>query len=336
MALDYADASAPVARASLPARFVTFIRNVTIEGWLWVAVILLGAVLRIWGIGDKPLHHDESMHAFFSLSFARAPASYVYDPLLHGPFQFHAVGFIDDLLLAAQWLFHVGGPSGNPWINDATTRILPVMLGIGIVALPIGLRRELGRAGALIVGLLLAVSPAFVYFSRFLREDIYFNFFMFAMVVCAVRFARDRSTGWLIGLVASFVLAYATFEGIFLTMLIFVAYLVGLLLWEFAYLLADRLPITLTWRERIFFARAGLFLLAAAIGSTLAYIGLNTMHSLSAYIIAHPQESDAKVLQLENNTVNIVLWVSITVAILVIAALLWQMFYEPPAPTIGR
>ena len=34
--------------------------------------------------------------------------------------------------------------SGNPWINDATTRILPVMLGIGIVALPIGLRRELG------------------------------------------------------------------------------------------------------------------------------------------------------------------------------------------------
>ena len=334
MELDYADASAPVARASLPARFVTFIRNVTIEGWLWVAVILLGAVLRIWGIGDKPLHHDESMHAFFSLSFARAPASYVYDPLLHGPFQFHAAGFIDDLLLAAQWLFHVGGPSGSPWINDATTRILPVMLGIGIVALPIGLRRELGRAGALIVGLLLAVSPAFVYFSRFLREDIYFNFFMFAMVVCAVRFARDRSTGWLIGLVASFVLAYATFEGIFLTMLIFVAYLVGLLLWEFAYLLADRLPITLTWRERIFFARAGLFLLAAAIGSTLAYIGLNTMHSLSAYIIAHPQESDAKVLQLENNTVNIVLWVSITVAILVIAALLWQMFYEPPVPQL--
>ena len=138
---------------------------------------------------------------------------------------------VDDLLLAAQWLFHVGGPSGSPWINDASTRILPVMLGIGIVALPIGLRRELGRAGAWIwapprclarVRLLLTL-PA---------RGIYFNFFMFAMVVCAVRFARDRSTGWLIGLVASFVLAYATFEGIFLTMLIFVAYLVGLLLWS--------------------------------------------------------------------------------------------------------
>ena len=38
-------------------------------------------------------------------------------------------------------------------------------------------------------------------------------------------------------------------------------------------------------------------------------------------MIAHPQESDAKVLQLENNTVNIVLWLSITIAILVIAAL---------------
>jgi len=320
----------PTGWASYPSRFLSFIRGVTVEGWLWVAVITLGAVLRVWGMGDKPLHHDESMHAFFSLSFARSPAGYVYDPLLHGPFQFHAAGFIDDLLLAAQWLFHVGGSAGSPWINDATARILPVVLGIGIVALPIGLRRELGRAGALSAGLLLAVSPAFVYFSRFLREDIYFSFFMFAMVVCAVRFARERSTGWLIGLVASFVLAYATFEGIFLTMLIFVAFLIGLLLWELADLLAERLPITLTWRERIFFARAGLFLLAAAIGSILAYVGLNILHSLSAYVTAHPQESDAKVLQLENNTVNVVLWISIAIAIIVIGALLWQMFYEPP------
>jgi uncharacterized protein (TIGR03663 family) len=327
--------SEPLARQSLPARFAGFIRGVTIEGWLWVAVLGLASVLRIWGMGDKPLHHDESMHAFFSLTFARNPASYVYDPLLHGPFQFHAVGFVFDLILAAQWLFHVGGLAGSPWINDTTARIVPVLFGIGIVALPIGLRRELGRAGALVAGLLLAVSPSFVYFSRFLREDIYFNFFMFAMVVCAVRFARERSTGWLIALAASFVLAYATFEGIFLTMLIFIAYLVGLLLWEFAEILADRLPITLTWRERIFFTRAGLFLAAAAIGSTLAYIGLNTLHSISAYVTAHKQESDTKELQLETNTVNVVLWISITIAVVVICVLLWQMFYEPPDPRMG-
>src|SRR5947209_20591946 len=29
------------------------------------AVLLLGALLRFWNVGDKPLHHDESMHAYF-------------------------------------------------------------------------------------------------------------------------------------------------------------------------------------------------------------------------------------------------------------------------------
>ncbi|MGH2495222.1 MAG: hypothetical protein ACRDIV_11020, partial [Ktedonobacteraceae bacterium] len=26
-------------------------------------IILLGAILRFWALGDKPLHHDESLHA---------------------------------------------------------------------------------------------------------------------------------------------------------------------------------------------------------------------------------------------------------------------------------
>src|SRR5579885_3312905 len=36
--------------------------------WLpfW-AVILLGTLLRFWDLGAKPLHHDESLHAYFAL-----------------------------------------------------------------------------------------------------------------------------------------------------------------------------------------------------------------------------------------------------------------------------
>src|SRR6185437_1172258 len=106
---------------------------------------------------------------FYSLLFARDPSSYAYDPLLHGPFQFHAEGFMFSLLLNLQAIFHVGGVGNNPWINDATARIVPALFGLGIVALPVGLRRELGRFGALLAALLLAISPSFVYFSRFLR-----------------------------------------------------------------------------------------------------------------------------------------------------------------------
>src|SRR5437763_14993086 len=30
-------------------------------------VILLRGILRFWRLGDKPLHHDERLHAYFSL-----------------------------------------------------------------------------------------------------------------------------------------------------------------------------------------------------------------------------------------------------------------------------
>ena len=302
-----------------------YIRSMRLEQWLWIGVILLATILRFWDLGAKPLHHDESMHAFFSLTFARNPASYQYDPLLHGPFQFHAEGFIFMVILAAERIFGVGGAAGNPWINDATARILPALFGVGIVVLPLGLRRQLGRIGALVAALLLAVSPTFVYFSRFLREDIYFNFFMFAMVVCAVQYAQKRSIRWIVGLFLSAVLAYATFEGFYLTMVIFASFLALLVLWELAYSLARRLPKELTRRERLFFGRAGLLLVAGGIGGILAYVGLHVMNSLNAYITKNTAEADVQVLQLENTTVLILLYLSIIVAITVIGVLLWQI-----------
>src|SRR5690348_2041370 len=302
-----------------------YIRSMRIEQWLWIGVILLATILRFWDLGAKPLHHDESMHAFFSLTFARNPASYEYDPLLHGPFQFHAEGFIFMAILAAERIFGVGGAAGNPWINDATARILPALFGVGIVVLPLGLRRQLGRIGALVAALLLAVSPTFVYFSRFLREDIYFNFFMFAMVVCAVQYAHKRTIRWIVGLFLSAVLAYATFEGFYLTMVIFASFLALLVLWELAYSLARRLPKELTRRERLFFGRAGLLLAAGGIGGILAYVGLHVMNSLNAYITKNTAQADVQLVQLENTTVLILLYLSIIVAITVIGVLLWQI-----------
>jgi uncharacterized protein (TIGR03663 family) len=303
------------------------VRGLSLEQWLWIAVVALGAVFRFWGIGDKPLHHDESMHAYFSLQFAFNPASYAYDPLLHGPFQFHAEGVMFAILLALQHIF-VPNAIGNPWITDATARIVPVLFGIGIVALPYGLRRDLGRAGALIAAFLLAVSPAFVYFSRFLREDIYFNFFMFAMVVAGIRYAHERTMRRFIQLFAASVLAYATFEGFFLTAVIFGAFLAVLFVWDLAHSISRLLPASFTERERLFFGRAGLLLLLGLVASLLAYAGLHIMSNLNAYITAHPKASDAQVTQLENVTVAVVLYASIVIALLVIGTLVWQMYRD--------
>ena len=305
----------------------------TVEQYLWLAILALGAFLRFWHLGDKPVHHDESMHAYFSLAWVLDPPSYRYDPLLHGPFQFHGEGLILGFIRLLQHLF-VPHAVGDPWLNDTTARFFPALFGLGIVALPYFLRRELGRVGALLAAFLLAVSPAFVYFSRFLREDIYFNFFMFAMVVCAVRYVHDRTMRWFVGLFAATVLAYATFEGIFLTFAIFIGFLAILLVWEIAAYVARLLPATLTRGERLFFSRAGLLVGLAGIGGALAITALHFVSSLNVYIMgipgdakhpAHTTQSDAYVLALENRSVAIVLYASIIIALLVIATLIWQM-----------
>ena len=220
------------------------------------------------------------------------------------------------------------GRGNNPWINDTTARIVPALFGLGIVALPLGLRRELGRLGALLAALLLAVSPAFVYFSRFLREDIYFNFFMFAMVVCAVRFAASRSAKWLALTIASTVLAYATFEGVFLTLAIFVSFLAILVAWELAGPLSRLIPATFEAGRRLLLGRVIALLALAGIGAAAAAWGLRTMKTLSAYIQANTKVADVQVAQLEQRTVVVLLYLSIGIAALVILSLLWQITRE--------
>ena len=304
-----------------------WLRARSFEWWLWFAVIGLATILRFWDLGAKPLHHDESMHAYFSLLFAENPSSYSYDPLLHGPFQFHAEGTMFAVLLAVQHIF-AAGSVGNPWVNDTSARFVPALFGIGIVALPYGIRRELGRAGALIAAFLLAVSPTFVYFSRFLREDIYFNFFMFAMVVAAIRFAHERTLKRFVYLTLASVLAYATFEGFFLTLVVFVGFLVLLLAWELAGGLANVMPAALTARERTFFSRALVFALLGGLAASLGVVGLHVLNNLSAYINDNPVSSATQVQNLENLTVAILLYASILIALLVIGALIYQMVRE--------
>jgi uncharacterized protein (TIGR03663 family) len=298
------------------------LRRLSREQWVWIAILVLAAVLRFWGLGDKPLHHDESLNAYYSLKFARLPASYAYDPLFHGPFQFHAEGFVLGALLVFSRLFHVSSAAGTPWINDTTARLLPASTGVVIVALTYGLRRELGWVGARAAAFLLAISPTFVYFSRFLRDDVYFACFTYATVVCAVQFSRTRTMRWLIALVVSFILAYATKEAIYLSVAIFGSFLVGLAVWELGHSVSQRLPARFSARERAFFGHAAPVLLLGAIGSALALLGLHQLNQLSRYINAHTAQTDVQVQQLEDLTVVALLCASTAVAVLVVTMLL--------------
>ena len=49
---------------------------------------LLALLLRLLLIDARPLHHDESEHAWFAWRFVNGEG-YRYDPVFHGPVQFY-------------------------------------------------------------------------------------------------------------------------------------------------------------------------------------------------------------------------------------------------------
>jgi uncharacterized protein (TIGR03663 family) len=122
----------------------------------WVTIVLVAIALRFWDLGSRAQHHDESMHSFYSWELYRG-AGFIHNPLLHGPFLYHATAVIYFLFGA----------------SDYTSRVAAALFGVGIVIAPYFLRKWLGRYGALAAAGMFAISPGFLYFSRFIRMDIF-------------------------------------------------------------------------------------------------------------------------------------------------------------------
>ncbi len=323
-----------------PRRF-SFLRPMREEvlNWLpFAMVMLLGAVLRFWGLGDKPLHHDESMHAYFSLQLMRnlenwagcfnpGVSCYHYDPVLHGPFQFHAIALVYQI---SQWLGVY-----DQGVNAFTARIVAATLGTMVVVLPFFLRDYLGKVGAWLASLLLAISPSIVYFSRFAREDIYMACFTLLMVVAVARYVRDRQARWIVTAAVAFSLSYATKEATFLSIAVFGSFFAALLAWE----IGVKWPIRSSVSSGISFARlqprTGAPLLVLAYFLLLAPIAkvvFGWIKKLSVYI-ADPKNTalaDSYVQNLKDHTVAIVPWVGIILGIYVLSILAREMLGKVP------
>lgn len=166
---------------------------------LAIAIVALAAGLRLWDLGARAVHHDESIHIKFAYDITKGIA-YTHDPVYHGPFQYFGTAAI----------FKVFGDS------DYTSRLLPALFGIALVGLPFMLRRQLGNVGAMLAAGMLAVSPSILYFSRFARNDVYVLFFTLAIAVCIWRYMEDRRDGWLIAIAPLLALSFAAKEVTFI------------------------------------------------------------------------------------------------------------------------
>lgn len=150
------------------AEITAWIRSRVSFELLFSAIFILGLALRLISLDLKLLHHDEAVHAWFSYHLL-SEGVYVYDPSYHGPFLYYVTAAAFALL-------------GD---SDLTARLLPAIAGAALVALTYPLYRMgfLDRRQTLVAALLLAVSPDMVYFSRFLRHDIFQIFFTLLLLV---------------------------------------------------------------------------------------------------------------------------------------------------------
>ncbi len=130
-----------------------------------LGVLLVGILLRQMWLADFPFHPDEAIHAWFADGFTR----YSFDPVYHGPLMYHLLagtfGFFD---LVFRWL-HLDVPGAN----DYTARLVPSLLGIGLLALILfgPLRRWMGLRAVLWSAALLTISPSVTTYSRRLLHD---------------------------------------------------------------------------------------------------------------------------------------------------------------------
>lgn len=181
-------------------------------------LVAAAAIMRFYNLGARAMHHDESLHGFFSygftkglrdfFTFAGPDDTYKHVPFMHGPFQFIGNGTVMAIF-----------GDGN-----YQARILAAAMGTGLVLLPFLLRRQLGRSGALFAAAFIAISPTLMYYSRFTREDIYTAFWTFGLVIFLWRYMASQEDKWLYlaaGFMAGF---FLTKETSFMTVAAFLVF----------------------------------------------------------------------------------------------------------------
>ena len=166
-----------------------------IEFSIYTALVLVALAMRLYDLGGRAVHHDESLHGYFAYQLFNG-GGYDHNPLMHGMFLFYSV---------ATSFFLVGD-------SDYALRLPMALFGVGLVLVPLLLKPRIGQFGALIAAVLLAFSPSMLYYSRFARNDIFMAVFTLALVGVMWRYIDERKNRWLYLAAALVALGFTTKE----------------------------------------------------------------------------------------------------------------------------
>jgi uncharacterized protein (TIGR03663 family) len=146
---------------------------------IFILILILAFILRFLVLDLKLLHHDEAIHSWFSYELLTKGA-WQYDPSYHGPFLYYVTA----------GMFALVGPS------DFAARLLPSLFGFAIIPLVYAIYRigYINKNQTLVAALFIAISPDMVFFSRFLRHDIFMLFFTMLFLVAILYWFERGAT----------------------------------------------------------------------------------------------------------------------------------------------
>jgi uncharacterized protein (TIGR03663 family) len=169
------------------------------EQLAWAGLLVVAALSRIVGLGQRAISYDESLHAVYAWRLYQG-LGYQHQPLMHGPLKFELTALVY-LVLGA---------------TDGTSRLITALFGIGMVWLVWLMRPWLGKTGAFLAATMFAISPALLFYSRYLRDEIIIAAFSVALVVSLFRYFETRAGRWLYAVAVLLALAFATMEMAFI------------------------------------------------------------------------------------------------------------------------
>jgi len=204
----------PPKKISLDTPLLSII-TVNWELVLYGALLLVAIATRFYNLGARVMSHDESLHTLYSWNLY-AGKGYQHDPLMHGPFLFHATAL----------MYFLFGDS------DFTARLVPALLGTLLVIAPYWFRPWLGRLGALAASVMILISPGLMYYSRYIRHDMMSAMWVTLMALAFFQFMRSRQTRWIYVGALAVSLTLATMEISYIQGFICVTFIAGAFLWE--------------------------------------------------------------------------------------------------------
>jgi uncharacterized protein (TIGR03663 family) len=286
------------AEADLLARIRSSLHRCTQGQLIWAGIFVLAGMTRLWDLGSRALHHDESLHTYYSYIFSEG-LGYTHHPMMHGPFLFH-FNALSYLLFGS---------------SDYTSRLTAAVFGIVLVMLPWLLRGNsfLGPWGAIAASLLILVSPSMLYYSRFIRHDIFAIVGAMLLFIAVVRYLERPASRWIILAVASVGFVLTTHEITFMNLAILASFTGALIAWRV-------LPLSLA----IVAGAAILFLIARAL------LGMSGVAPIPEIPWQEPDTSQV-VEYLLSLVTHPVVASAIAIGALAIIAIAWLLERQRPA-----